>query len=351
MTKGQPTMAEEITPYKAIQFGLKNLVKESPLSDSQAEQATQNILELALSYSDKPEDMILSYKERCNNFLDTVKKNKGLPVRSIGSENNGDEVVSSENFDQLLPRLEKIQEQVENKYKEQIYIYYKQSLDDFMNAVLGFISELQKEKINIKDAKADIQNLGQDFRTFLRWSRTFNILKTSCFSSEISNAISISSGAIGAEWHYSPQDEQIDYPNFEHIDYDKKVYIIRDCWADGKGFFSSEVTYLDEVSSKLLDLGCSCSLVFLYHLRDIPDSMLSEAGRQKLAEVRQKIRDAGTEIPTFQADKINISSTGIDINNHAASALPSANERENVEISKERRGNGIKGFFQKLFIR
>lgn len=344
-------MAEEVTPYKAIQLALNNFVRESPLSEAQVEQVTQNILALVHSYSDKPEDMILSYKERCNDFLDTVKKNKGLPFRSIGPENNGNKVVDSENFDQLLPILNSIREKVEVKYKEQIYIYYKQSFDDFMNSVLSFVSKLQKQRITLKDSKNDIQNLGQDFRTFLRWSRTFNVLKASCFSSALSNEFSINSGAIGAEWHYSPQDEQMDYPNFAHLDYDKKVYIIRGCWADKKGFFNPDVTYLDEVSSKFLDLGCSCSLVFLYNIRDIPDAMLSGTGRQSLAEARQKIRDLGIEIPTLKADKINISSTSVEINSHTVSASPSVNERGNIEISKENQDNGIKGFFRKFFTR
>lgn len=345
------TMAKEVTPYKAIQLALNNLVRESPLSENQVEQATQNILALVHSYSDDPEDMILSYKERCNEFLDTVKKNKGLTVHSIGSKNNGDKVISCENFDQLIPVLHNIKEKTEEKFKEQIYIYYERSFDDFMNSVSLFVSKLQKQSISPKDSKVDIQNLGQEFRTFLRWSKTFYILKASCFSSAISNELSINSDAIGAQWNYNVQDEQMDYPNFEHVNYDKKVYIIRGCWADRKGFFSPDVTYLDEVSSKFLDLGCSCFLTFLYNIGDIPDSLLSETGRQKYAEVRQKIRDLGIEIPTFKVDKINISSTGIKINSHTVSGSPSVSERGNIEISKENQRNGIKGFFRKLFSR
>jgi hypothetical protein len=95
----------------------------------------------------------------------------------------------------------------------------------------------------------------------------------------------IADGAIAARWHSSKYYDR--YGGSDHPERDLKVYAIRDSWAIQRGVVRAGPDgYLDEITAPCEETGCQCDLEFFYHLRDLPDAMVSDSGRSELAKVR-----------------------------------------------------------------
>lgn len=248
-------MHSEKTPYKLIQEELINISKNPPKNDNELKLYMESILLLSKKYFGDIDSMTIQYEIRCRDFLESVDKNKGLPVRAITSqeleikENNKKEIDSK-----LNDTLTDIMTQAVNKYREQVKEYYEISITDFMREVETFLNHLISPSSNPKSIKSEIQTLCKYFRDSIKWGKTFDILKNGCFPLMVSNAFSINSGAIAAQWNYSTRDEEMDYPNHNHKDHDGHIYPIRGTWADKKGLFSKNVNYLDTVITELLML-------------------------------------------------------------------------------------------------
>ena len=89
--------------------------------------------------------------------------------------------------------------------------------------------------------------------------------------------------AIAARWcssrYYHPHDGN------DHPERDQKLYTIRGNWAMQKGLMQAGLDgYTDEVTAPCEESGCACSYTYIYHLRDLPETMLTARG---LAERRK----------------------------------------------------------------
>lgn len=97
-------------------------------------------------------------------------------------------------------------------------------------------------------------------------------------------AAAFASGAIAARWHSSKYYEP--YGGHDHPERDLKVYAIRGNWAMRKGFMRAGPDgYEDEITAPCEEPGCQCHYEFLFHLRDLPELMVTGEGRSELARV------------------------------------------------------------------
>jgi hypothetical protein len=104
-------------------------------------------------------------------------------------------------------------------------------------------------------------------------------------------AKAFASGAIAAKWRSSRYYEP--YGGTDHPERDHKIYTLRDNWAMQKGLMQTGPDgYTDEITAPGEESGCQCHFVYLYALRDLPETMLSEHG---LAE-RRKFDAVWTEM-------------------------------------------------------
>jgi hypothetical protein len=86
-------------------------------------------------------------------------------------------------------------------------------------------------------------------------------------------------------------DEIGDYSKtYSHAELDARVYAIRDSWASIKGLMSAGPHgYIDDVIRPKQEVGCMCSLQFLYSLRDLPDGMMTAKGKVVQRDARKAL--------------------------------------------------------------
>ena len=102
----------------------------------------------------------------------------------------------------------------------------------------------------------------------------------------IDRVIAQNSGAVAMVWHSHWRAPGYDYRP-DHKERDEKIYLLRDSWAIEKGLIAKgSAEYTDEITAPGEEVYCRCKGVYLYALRELPASMLTEKGKQALARVK-----------------------------------------------------------------
>lgn len=139
--------------------------------------------------------------------------------------------------------------------------------------------------IDIKDTKDHIRKA----LTSLPFEeRRVAIDQSAKFVSALHEIVAVDGGAIAAIWHSRHSAGYHNRP--EHKARDGKVYAIRGNWAIEKGLMKvGPDGYTDEITAPGFEVFCSCWYLYVYHVRDLPSSLLTKKGEQSLAEARAKI--------------------------------------------------------------
>ena len=99
--------------------------------------------------------------------------------------------------------------------------------------------------------------------------------------SSIDAVVAKQTGAIAMMWRSHWRDPSYDYRP-DHKARDKKIYAIRGSWAMEKGLMNKGSGYSDEMTQPAEGPFCRCYAVYINNLRDLPEDMLTEKGKDVL---------------------------------------------------------------------
>jgi hypothetical protein len=294
---------------------LSEFLKEGPQSLNHTaqikDQISQIISETIIDSSESTE----IYSNGCKDFLDKVIKSKGIPTRGIISEDSDrpSTVSSSGNqvatiFDTLIPKImERYAYCVEN-YRTQSKIYLNEQLEQFYELLSSFLIRVPVGGSKDKTIKSEITKIKRELRSLTKWNQLFYTYKAASLVSELEYLFSIPNNPIAVVWHYSALDEQGEYKKtYSHKERDSCVYAVRGNWALEKGLMSAEPNgYIDEISRPKQEVGCMCSIQWLYGLRALPGEMLTAKGKAELQRTGQAVAALLSEkAPKASQDELN----------------------------------------------
>ena len=102
----------------------------------------------------------------------------------------------------------------------------------------------------------------------------------------VDSIVAAQNRAIAAVWRSHWRQAGYDYRS-EHKAIDGHVYAVRDSWAMDEGFMKKGHGYIDELTEQPAQAPfCRCWFRWIYALRDLPETMLTEKGRSQLAKTR-----------------------------------------------------------------
>ncbi len=106
------------------------------------------------------------------------------------------------------------------------------------------------------------------------------------FVAALSDIIAVDNGALAGKWFSHWRDPGYNYRE-DHKERDGQIYVMRNNWALKAGLMKvAGHPYTDELTQPGEDVFCRCRYFYIYHLRDLPTDMVTEAGREKLKQVR-----------------------------------------------------------------
>lgn len=121
------------------------------------------------------------------------------------------------------------------------------------------------------------------------------------FTANLSDILARSTNALACEWRSNWRRPGYQF-RVEHKDRDLKVYMLKGNWALAKGFVRvGSAGWYDDITKAGEEIACSCTVRWIYNLRQLPDDMLTDAGRDELARVRRQIAQGKLAAPGVTA--------------------------------------------------
>ena len=141
--------------------------------------------------------------------------------------------------------------------------------------------------VEVKDVK---DNIRKALTSLPFEERRVLIDQSHKFVSSLHDTIANDGGAIALIWHSQFRRRGYDFRE-EHKERDGKIYVIRGNWAIKDGLMKvGDAGYYDQVTAVGQEVFCSCYAQYLYNLRDLPESILTIKGQEKIKNAREKIR-------------------------------------------------------------
>jgi hypothetical protein len=286
---------------------LNEFLKSGPTSATHIEEITATILAIVHQIVESPQAATKDYAASCKEFFAEVKKVKGMPTQEIFGDGAGtSRLVSSsgahiaDSFTHLLPALTECYNFCIENYREQAQNFLADRIGQFQDLLLTFLGQVPIGGTKDKAVKSKITEIKRELRTLPDWSDLFSMYKENSFSSEIEYIFACHGGAIAAMWHYSQQDEECEYKKTsDHRAQGNRTYAVRDNWAIGKGLMNAgPYGYLDVITRPAQEIGCCCDLRYVYNLRNLPEAMLTYAGKAERRRVKQAVEALLGERPT-----------------------------------------------------
>lgn len=106
------------------------------------------------------------------------------------------------------------------------------------------------------------------------------------FAANLSAIVAKGGNAIAARWnqHWTRN------PRHSHRERNGGVYLVRDSWARERGLVKPGVYgYVEDVTQPGEEIFCRCTWTWLYHLRQLPEDMITRHGREELERVRREL--------------------------------------------------------------
>jgi hypothetical protein len=197
--------------------------------------------------------------------------------------------VSRFTVDRLKPALRSELDRRMMVSRNLIKLNREQMVDKTVQRFSGWASSVPaggSRAIETKDVK---ENIRKALTSLPFEERRCVIDQSAKFVSSLNDIIATDGGAIAGRWHSQWRRPGYQYRK-DHKERDQKVYAVRGNWALEKGLMKpGPAGYTDEITKPCEEVYCSCSYVYLYNIRDLPDDMVTAKGRASLAEARAKI--------------------------------------------------------------
>jgi hypothetical protein len=109
------------------------------------------------------------------------------------------------------------------------------------------------------------------------------------FVGALNEIIAVDGGAIAMRWNSQWRRRGYGY-RIEHKERDQKIYLLRSSWAKERGLVKPGTAgYYDDITKVGEEVCCSCFATWIYAVRDLPEDMLTNAGKKALEDARAKI--------------------------------------------------------------
>ena len=194
--------------------------------------------------------------------------------------------VSRFTIDRLAPSLRTELERRILANADMIKLNREQAIDKTLQRFAGWASSVPKggsRAINKSEVKADI---GKTARQLKYEVRRREIDQGHKLMASIDAVVAQQGQAIAMQWNSHWMRKGYDFRP-DHKERDGKIYAIRGSWAVDAGLINKGAGYTDEMTAVAEEINCTCFATYLFSLRDLPESMLTQKGRDELKRVSE----------------------------------------------------------------
>ena len=154
------------------------------------------------------------------------------------------------------------------------------AINDTLQRFIGWSTSIPAGGAKIAD-KTDVKNdIKKSLSQLSFIERRVTIDQSSKLIANINNIVATDGGAIAVEWNSNWKQRNYNYRD-THKALDKKVFIIKDGWADKEKLVKGD--YYEDLPDQFGQaIFCQCYGTYIFELSDIPEKMLTKKGQEYL---------------------------------------------------------------------
>jgi len=239
------------------------------------------------------------------------KRLKDAYIKSILPEHRLEQIVREQlinTFDKLVKQKNLINPDVKGFTIQSIKPHLRQELDRRILASADLIKFRREESIsNILrqfqgwatsipvggTQSLEVKKSGDKLKKMTKTERfnqrRISIDQTSKLNANIRSIIATDQGAIAGIWHSKGEHEPNYNARVDHLERAKKIYIIRDSWADKQGLIKPIWGYTDEITQPAEEVYCRCTYQYIFSLRKLPEDYLTVKGKNALESAKKQL--------------------------------------------------------------
>ena len=187
---------------------------------------------------------------------------------------------------QVKPRLRRELDRRIMAAASQIKLNREEVMADTLRRFSGWATSIPDGGTDIAKRKEIKDQIRKPLASMPFKARRCIIDQSHKLTSSLSEIVALDNGALAGIWH--SEWRRIGY-NFrpDHKHRDENVYVVRGNWALEQGLMKPDGhLYTDDLTKPGEEVYCSCRYQWIYNLRSLPNSMLTEKCRSKLAAAR-----------------------------------------------------------------
>jgi hypothetical protein len=164
----------------------------------------------------------------------------------------------------------------------------EEAIEKTLRRFSGWATSIPDQGSKVVD-KVDVkENIGKPIQEVKYAARRCQIDQGHKLIDAINDVVAQQSGAIAAKWRSHFRDKSYD-ARPDHAERDGKIFLVRGSWAHEQGLVKPGPDgYTDDIERPAELVFCRCWYTYLNALRDLPESMLTQKGKDLLEETRLK---------------------------------------------------------------
>ncbi len=167
---------------------------------------------------------------------------------------------------------------------ELIRLNRQTAIETVLKRASGYLTSIPPGGGNVRDERKARSHIAKPLAQQTFEERRVTIDQGHKLISNIDQTIAEENAAIAMKWRHVHQRGYNGRP--EHIERDGEIFVLRGNWALSGGLMKrAGHKYLDEIDAPGEAVFCRCWGEYIYHLRDLPDGMVTKKGERTFFKI------------------------------------------------------------------
>ena len=164
----------------------------------------------------------------------------------------------------------------------------EEMINKTMRRFSGWASSVPKGGAADTDKRKLKEELSKPMRSLPFVERRVLIDQGHKLTSSLSATLAADGGAIAARWFSHWRQANYNYRE-DHRERDGHIYLIKGSWAVKNGLVKvGKYGWSDDITQPAEEPFCRCSFVYLYHLKQLPEELLTAKGKEALKQAKAR---------------------------------------------------------------
>jgi len=192
--------------------------------------------------------------------------------------------VTKYDVERLKPKLRNELDRRISTAANLIKLNRQEAISNTLRRFQGWATSIPPGGSKVTDRNKTKKDIRKSLSAITFEQRRVVIDQTHKLVSNINDIVAVDNGAIAAKWHSHWRQVNYDYRK-DHKERDDKIYIIRNSWADEKGYLKHPNGYTDEITQPGEEVFCRCNYQYIYNLSSVKD-LLTTKGEKALQSAK-----------------------------------------------------------------